>query len=534
MLVSATNRAGGYESGRSGSAGPESAGHPQTHPRAAVAVLCAAGIVVALMQTIIVPLIPQLPDLLHAAPSDTTWALTMTLLAGAVITPIGGRLGDMYGKRRMLLASMGCVAAGSILCALSSALLPFLIGRGLQGLGFGTIALGISVMRDIVPARHLGSSVGTMSASLGIGGALGLPVSAFIAQSIGWHALFWLCAGAAGMAAVGIALTVPESRGRAGGRFDLLGAVGLAAMLVCLLLPLSKGASWGWASPTTLGVLITFLIVAATWWRWERRRNTPLIDLRVALDRPVLLTNTASVATGFAFYSMQLMPIQLLMAPAGAPIGLGFDMLMASLVLAPSGILMFVFSHVSAWLTDRAGPRVSLAVGGLVIGLGYVVFLVLLLTGGFTWWIMLIVACLTGAGLGIAYSAMPALIMRAVPVAQTGEANGVNALMRVVGTSTSAAVVGMVLTWSAVQISVPGGAIVVPDTNGYLIASIVSLVACVVAAALAIAIPASRRLEIETIDTLGGRDPSSRDDPEGTIGTDETDRAHEIRGEISP
>nr|WP_232017147.1 MFS transporter [Gordonia insulae] len=474
---------------------------PDRHPRLAVTVLCAAGIVVALMQTIIVPLIPQLPSLLDASPGDTSWALTITLLVGAVITPIGGRLGDMYGKRLMLLASMSCVAIGSAVCALSTALPPFLIGRGLQGLGFGTIALGISVMRDIVPPRHLGSAVGTMSASLGVGGALGLPFAAAIAQHLSWHALFWICGAAAVAGALGIALTVPETPAKAGGRFDLLGAAGLAAMLVCLLLPLSKGATWGWADPLTLGFFAGFVVIAIAWRFLERRSSNPLIDLSVAAQRPVLLTNIASVATGFAFYSMQLIPIQLLMAPSSSPNGLGLDMLGASLVLAPSGVLMFVFSHVSARLTVTFGPRVSLAIGGAVIGVGYVVFIVGLAgSWALTWWLMLVVACLIGAGLGIAYSAMPALIMRAVRVEQTGEANGVNALMRVVGTSTSAAVVGMILTWSLV--SAPGPAdtsVMVPGEAGYLWASGISLGAAVLATVLALAIPPSRPLFVEDV-----------------------------------
>ena len=309
---------------------------PAPHPSAAVSVLCAAGIVVALMQTIIVPLIPKLPGLLNAQPGDTAWALTITLLVGAVITPIGGRLGDMYGKRRVLLASMGAVAAGSVVCALASTLVLFLIGRGLQGLGFGTIALGISVMRDIVPAHRLGSSVGTMSASLGIGGALGLPVSALLAQHIGWHALFWSCAAAASIAGLGIALTVPESSARSGGRFDVPGAIGLAVMLTCLLLPLSKGPDWGWGSALTLGMFAAWIVVTALWWVLEKRRANPLINLNTFTLRPVLLTNLASVAVGFAFYSMQLMPIQVLMATTAGPVGLGLDMVNASLVLAPA------------------------------------------------------------------------------------------------------------------------------------------------------------------------------------------------------
>ena len=482
--------------------GPQATPQPsEHHPRAAVTVLCAAGIVVALMQTIIVPLIPQLPTLLHADPGNTSWALTITLLVGAVVTPIGGRLGDMYGKRMALLGSMGCVGVGSVVCALSGALLPFLIGRGLQGLGFGTIALGISVMRDIVPPRHLGSSVGTMSASLGIGGALGLPFAALIAQHVSWHALFWACAGAALLGAVGIALTVPESPTRTGGRFDAVGALGLAAMLVCLLLPLSKGSTWGWASPMTLGLLVGFVVVGVMWCLYERGRGNALIDLTVAIERPVLLTNVASIATGFAFYSMHLIPIQLLMAPSTSRDGLGFDMVTASLILAPSGLLMFVFSHISGRLTTAFGPRISLAVGGLVIGSGYVVFLVAL-TGPWemNWVLMLVIACLVGAGLGIAYSAMPALIMRSVRVEQTGEANGVNALMRVVGTSTSAALVGMLLTWSMVAVEASDGQVTaVPSESGYLWAAGISLGACVVASLIALAIPPARPLVEEKV-----------------------------------
>jgi len=462
------------------------------HPRAAVAVLSLAGIVVALMQTVIVPLIPQLPHLLHARPEHATWALTITLLVGAVITPIGGRLGDMYGKRRMLLASMGAVTVGSAVCAVSSSLPPFLLGRGLQGLGFGTIALGISAMRDIVPTRRLGSSVGAMSASLGIGGALGLPLAAVIAEFIGWHILFWLCAIAAALAGAGIARTVPESTQRAGGRFDFLGALGLAAVLTCLLLPLSMGATWGWGSPPTVGLLIAFVLIAVAWGAHELRRAAPLIDLRLATGRPVLLTNIASIATGFAFYSMQIMPIQLLMAPTSSELGLGYQMAVAALVLAPSGILMFLFSRVSSWLTERYGPRIALAIGGGGLGLGYAVFLLPLATDvPFTWWLMLISSGISGAGLGTAYAAMPALIMRAVPIAQTGEANGVNALMRVIGTSTSAALVGTILTWSMVTVlGTNGQPTRVPDVAGYLTAAIISLAACVAAALVALAIPA--------------------------------------------
>ncbi|MCF8607255.1 MFS transporter [Gordonia sp. HY442] len=462
--------------------------------------LCAAGIVVSLMQTIIVPLIPQLPDLIHTSSSNASWALTITLLVGAVATPIAGRLGDMYGKRRVMIGNMVSVAVGSAICAVSTALLPFLLGRALQGVGIGTIAVGISILRDIVPANRLGSSVGAMSASLGVGGALGLPFAAVIAEQISWHALFWISAATAVAGGIGLRLCVPESKERSGGRFDVIGAVGLTAVLTFVLLPVSKGAEWGWAEPFTLGLFAAFVVAAVIWWRWERRATNPLIDLDVLTSKPIMLTNIASIATGFAFYASQMAPIQLLMAPTETPGGVGMTMVMASLVLMPMGLVMFGFSYVSAWLTDRRGARISLAFGGLVIGAGYVVFL-LALVGPWTvnWLSILLSGAFVGAGLGLAYSAMPALIMQVVPTSQTGEANGVNALMRAIGTSTSTAVVGMLLTASTVSTSTRSGTVVTPTISAYSATVLVCLAVCVVAFLSSMAIPRHTALVVDDV-----------------------------------
>nr|WP_308191964.1 MFS transporter [Gordonia liuliyuniae] len=472
----------------------------QPYPRIAVIVLCATGIVVSLMQTIIVPLIPQLPSLVNTTSNNASWALTITLLVGAVATPIAGRLGDMVGKRRVMITNMGFVAVGSIICALSTALIPFLVGRALQGIGIGTIAVGISILRDIVPANRLGASVGAMSASLGVGGALGLPFAAIIAEHVSWHALFWVSAATALAGAAGLRLYVPESPERSGGQFDMLGAVGLTAVLTFVLLPVSKGAEWGWSAPITVGLFAAFVVASVVWWRWERRASNALIDLDVLTSRPIMLTNIASIATGFAFYASQMAPIQLLMAPTETPGGVGMSMVLASLVLMPMGVVMFGFSYVSAWLTDRSGARISLALGGLVIGAGYVVFL-LALQGPWTvnWLSVLLSGALVGAGLGLAYSAMPALIMQVVPTSQTGEANGVNALMRAIGTSTSTAVVGMVLTASTVTTHTRAGVVVTPTITAYSITVLVCLAVCVVAFVSSMAIPKAKGLVVDDV-----------------------------------
>lgn len=168
---------------------------PDARPGGVVGVLALAGIVAALMQTLVVPLIGDLPKLLDTTASNASWVITATLLAGAVATPVAGRLGDTLGKRRVLLVSVIPLIAGSVVCALASSVVPMIVGRGLQGLGMGVVPLGISLLRDILPPERLGGSIALMSASMGVGGALGLPFSAAVAENASWRVLFWVAAG---------------------------------------------------------------------------------------------------------------------------------------------------------------------------------------------------------------------------------------------------------------------------------------------------------------------------------------------------
>jgi predicted MFS family arabinose efflux permease len=210
-----------------------------------VVVLAFSGIVVALMQTMILPISGRLPQLLQAPADDTAWVVTATLLAAAVATPILGRLGDMFGKRRMLFISLVLMILGSVICALSESVAPMITGRLVQGLALGFIPLGISIMRDVLPPAKLASSIALMSASLGVGGAVGLPLSALVAENFDWHILFWSAAVLGAVALLLVRLVVPESDQRPGGRFDFVGAIGLSIGLVALLLAISKGSSFG-------------------------------------------------------------------------------------------------------------------------------------------------------------------------------------------------------------------------------------------------------------------------------------------------
>ncbi len=459
-----------------------SPGAPTARPGAIVAVLALAGIVAALTQTLVVPLIAQLPVLFDTSASNASWVITATLLAAAVSTPVAGRLGDMYGKRRMLLVSLVPLVLGSAVCALSSSVIPMITGRGLQGFGMGVVPLGISLLRDVVPAEKLGPSIAIMSASMGVGGALGLPFAAAVAENTSGRVLFWVVPVLALAVGALHAALVPADRpaAAAAGRFDLPGAIGLGAGLIALLLAVSKGADWGWSSATTLTLFAAALVLLPAWARWELRLRDPLVDLRVTVRPQVLMTNTASVLVGFAMYAQSLVIPQLLQLPEATGYGLGRSMLAMGLWMAPAGLMMMVMSPLGAKLSAAKGPKVTLAVGSLVIAAGYGLSVPLIDSG--SPWSLLLVTLVCNSGVGFAYGAMPALIMSAVPASETASANSFNALMRSIGTSFAAAVIGVVLA----RMTTDFGGFPLPSENGFrtamLIGCGVGLAAAVVAA----------------------------------------------------
>ncbi|MEW1722056.1 MFS transporter [Streptomyces sp. NPDC093109] len=448
---------------------------------AVVAVLAFAGIVVALMQTTVIPIVPELPKLLDASASNTAWAVTATLLAAAVATPVVGRLGDMYGKRRMLLASIVLLISGSITCALSDSLIPMIAGRALQGLAAGVIPLGISIMRDVLPSERLAGSTALMSASLGVGGALGLPSAAFIANNFDWHVLFWTSAGLGAASLALVLLFVPESKVRTGGRFDLIGSVGMAVGLISLLLAVSKGGDWGWTSPTTLGLLACAIVTLTAWGFYELRTTQPLVDLRTSARRQVLFTNLASVTFGFSMFAMSLVLPQVLQLPEATGYGLGRSMLTVGLVLAPQGLVMMTMSALSARITKAKGPKVTLMLGAVVVAAGYSLSLVMMSEI----WHFTLIACTIGAGIGFAYGSLPSLIMGAVPASETAAANSLNTLMRSIGTSLASALAGVVLA----QMTTDFGGRALPSENAFKVVMAIGAGSAVLAFFVASFIP---------------------------------------------
>ncbi|MFI5973237.1 MFS transporter [Streptomyces sp. NPDC051452] len=449
--------------------------------RLTIPVLASGGILMAVMQTVVVPLLPDLPRLTGASAATVSWMVTATLLAGAVLTPVLGRAGDMYGKRRVLVAALVLMTVGSVLCALSSDIRVLIAARALQGAAASVVPLSISILRDELPPQRRGSAVALMSSTVGIGAALGLPLAALVVQYADWHTMFWLTSA---LGALGVAATwwaVKESPVREPGRFDTLGSLGIAAGLVCLLLGVSQGGTWGWDSARVLGLFGAAVVVLTLWCLQQLHAERPLVDLRLVSRPRVGLSHVAALLTGFAFYANSLVTAQLVQAPKATGYGLGLSIVATGLCLLPGGVTMLLFSPLSARISAARGPRITLALGAAVIACGYAVRI----ADSRDLWMIILGATVVATGTTLAYSALPTLILRAVPAAQTASANGVNVLMRTIGQAVSSAAVAAVLVHHAG----PLDGIPVPTLHGYLLAFAMAGAIALAACAAALSIP---------------------------------------------
>jgi EmrB/QacA subfamily drug resistance transporter len=467
-----------------------------TQPMRALLVLSVAALAYALAQTTIVPALPELISGLHTDAAGVTWTLTGYLISAAVFTPLVGRLGDIYGKRRMLVVALGAFTVGSVVAALTSQLWVVVGGRVIMGVGGGIFPLCFAIIRDEFPREQVARGVGLMSAIAGIGGGLGLILGGIIVDHASYHWIFWLGAVMAVAAVVSTELAVPESPVRSPARIDVRGAVVLAVGLTLPLIAISQASSAGWGSLRTVGLIATGALVLTGWVLLERRTDQPLVDMR-ALARPtVLMTNLATLLVGFGMFGSFILIPTLAEASTSTGYGFGLDATRAGLVLLPGSLGMLVLGPLSGVIGSRLGNKVPLAIGGFATSAG----LALLAVAHGRLLGLVLFTLVMSAGIGLSFAAMPNLILEAVPAHQTGEATGFNALVRSVGSSLGSQVSATIVAASAVS-----GA---PTDTGFTEAFAVSAGIAAFAGAVALFVPrSSTHPHAAVLDEIGAASP---------------------------
>ncbi|WP_199521095.1 MFS transporter [Jiangella anatolica] len=423
--------------------------------------LGAAGLVVSLQQTLVLPLLPRLQAAFDTSVTSVTWVFTATLLAGAVATPLLSRFGDMYGKKRMVVVTMALLVAGSVVCALSDSLGVLIAGRALQGAASAVIPLAIGMIRDTFPRERVMASIGIVSATLGIGGSAGMLVTGVIAEhTSSYHPVFWISAGMGCLALVLVLAFTGSTGTRPGGRPDIAGAVLLAGWLVALLLGISQGNTWGWTDARTLGLFAAAVVVCATWVLVERRVREPLVHLKLLTGPRSLSANLASVLLGFAMFAGFTLVSSLIQTPSAvAGYGLSGQVIDVGLYMLPSTVTMLLFSVLAGRFEARLGAAFTLAVGALFAAVSYV----WLALNHDTALELMIFSGIQGIGFGVSYAALGTLAVEHVPMSQSGIASGINSLVRTAGGSVASAATAAILTAQLIENTA------IPQVDGYVI-----------------------------------------------------------------
>jgi len=406
-------------------------------PGLTLTILAVACVAYVLQQTLVVPALPDFQTSLHTSETWAAWVFTGFLLTSAVVTTPIGRLGDSFGKRRLLVISLGIFAVGTVAAALANTITLLILARALQGAAGAIFPLSFGIIRDEFPRERVGAALGLLSATFGVGAGLGLVLSGVILQSLSWHWLFWFGAAPIVVALVLVWRLIPESPVRTPSRFDVWGVLTLSAGLGSLLVGLSEGGSWGWLSAATLGCFVAAAVILVLWGWVETKVADPMMDMRIMRERAVLWTNVLAVVVGFSMYGTYLLIPTLVQLGRGlppslaaqVPYGFAGSVITAGLYLTPATVMMLIIGPLGGAMEPRVGARWLTFVGLLSIGVA-----ALMLAVAHTQpWQLIIAISILGIGVGLVYSMLAKLIVDAVAPQVTGVAMGMNTVMRTVG-----------------------------------------------------------------------------------------------------
>lgn len=438
------------------------------------AVLLLGTVAYALLQSLVLPVLPTIQHSLHTSQSTVTWVLTAYLLSASIATPILGRLGDMAGKERMLVLTLSALALGSVLAGLSNSIGLLIVARSIQGIGGAVLPLAFGIIRDEFPSIKVAGAVGIVAAMTAVGGGAGIVLAGPIVDHLDFHWLFWIPLIICVVAVICAKLFVPESPVRTPGHINWLAALVLSGWLIALLVAVSEAPSWGWASSRVLGLIGLATVLVLAWIFAELRSRNPLVDMQMMRARAVWTNNLVAFLFGIGMYSVMGFLPEFLRTPKTAGYGFGASIIQSGLYLLPLTVTMFVFGLLSGKIAARVGSKSAVIAGSIASTMAY---LILAFAHSQSWEIYL-ASTMLGIGLGLAFSAMSNLIVQAVPNAQTGVASGMNANIRTIGGAVGAGIMSSIVTSQLLRSGLPAQS---GYTRGFAFLAVMTVVAIVAA-----------------------------------------------------
>src|ERR1700712_5085904 len=235
------------------------------HYQATFAVLALSVAAYALLQSLVTPVLSTLQVDLHTTQNTVTWVLTAYLLSASIFTPIMGRVGDMIGKEKVLVATLVALAVGSLLAAIATNVGVMIVARVIQGVGGGVVPLAFGIIRDEFPKEKVSGAVGVIASLAAVGAGLGIVLAGPIVDALNYHWLFWIPMIVLVFAVVAAHVFVPESPVRTAGKLNWPATFLLSGWLVALLIGISEAPSWGWGSGKVIGLIALAFVVGIAW-----------------------------------------------------------------------------------------------------------------------------------------------------------------------------------------------------------------------------------------------------------------------------
>jgi MFS family permease len=454
-------------------------GAPGRRTRLLIPTLLAAGALMAVVSSLGAPLIPTLSRTDHVSLSTGEWLLTITLLTGALVTPVMGRLADGPRQRDVILFALTCVVTGCVVAAVSDNFTELLIGRGLQGVGLGILPVAMAIARRHLPAEKARRTIATLSVTTAIGVGLGYPITGLIAQAWDFRAAYWFGAITVGGALVLAAVVLPPRSDAPSRRLDTVGAAMLSLVVIGLSVVLSEGGGWGWTSGRSLGLMVATAVLLGIWIPYELRFADPLVDLRQVRHRAVLTADVSGFFISVAMYILLPTLVVFVQIPVARGYGFGASIVVSGLVLLPLSLCSFLASQVLVVYERRFGARSMIPLGSLLFALSAAFFAL----EHRALWEAFVTAALSGLAIGFTTGAMPGFIVRSVARSETGSATGFYQVVRSIGLTLGSAVSAAVL-----MAHTPRGQ-ALPNVSGFRDTLLIAAGICVATAILSYVLP---------------------------------------------
>jgi MFS family permease len=441
--------------------------------------LILVGLIVAVLSSLGAPLIPSIAADSHVSLSTATWLLTITMLTGALSTPVLGKLSDGPHQKRVITFALVVVLVGSAMAALTSTFALLVVARGLQGLGLGLLPVTMAIARRHLPGPDAAKAIALLSVTAAVGVGLGYPVTGLLAEASDYHLAFWFGTFVVGLALVASLIVLPGKSPVATKPFDVMGSGLLILAVTALIVMLSEASDWGWTSLPTLGLLAIAFVMAAIWARHELRTAHPIVELRQARHRMVLTADLAGLLMSVAMYLYLPIIVEFIQVPRREGYGFGVSVVVAGCALIPLSVGTYLSSRLAVLYERRFGRRSVIPFGAMLFAASIVFFAV---EHGHLWEAFVSTG-LAGIGIGFTFAAMPGYIVRTVSASETGSAMGFYQVLRSIGLAIGSAVSAVVLAAYTTSGSL------LPTVGGFRMALLIGAMLCGITAVMSWILP---------------------------------------------